>query len=205
MVTRILSHAAWPALLAAVISAGCNSPPPTADAMVTSYIQGVSQQSAICPFASQTQWVNIGVETGNSPATVPDQGSQAGGQVSVSCSVKANGNGFDVQLNAALSDVGSITITSNSPVSPTGGGMGVTGTFESGTKGRYTSDSCAITYKYLNGNVPVSPPIAPGKIWAHLSCVGAQRNDLSFMGPDGGTQNATCDTEADFLFENCAD
>jgi hypothetical protein len=205
MIIRMLRLAAWPALLAALVPAGCNSTPASAQVFITSYIQGVS--SGTCPFASQTPWINIGVATGNSPTTVADQGNQGGGQVSASCGVKSNGSNFDIQLNAALSNTGSITIVSSMsmPISPTGGGMGVTGTFESGTLGRYTSNNCSITYKYNNGNVPVSPPIAGGRIWAHLSCVDSQRGDLSFMAPDGGTTPATCDTEADFLFENCAD
>jgi hypothetical protein len=204
MVFRILRHAAWPALLAAAIPAGCNSPPTPADAFITSYIQGVSSTAALCPFGSQQQWINIGVATGNSPSTVSDQGSQAGGQVTVACTVRPNGNGFDVQLNAALSNTGSITVTSNTPITAASGGMGVTGTFESGTLGRYSSKDCTITFAYNNGKVPVSPPIAAGRIWAHLSCVTATRSDLSYM-VDGGSAPATCDTEADFLFENCAD
>jgi hypothetical protein len=203
MVIRMLRKAAWPALLAALIPAGCNSPPASAQVLISSYIQGIASSSAICPFASQTAWINIGVETGNSPTTVADQGNQGGGQVSASCTVRGNGSNFDIQLNASLSNTGSITIVSNSPISPTDGGMGVTGTFESGTLGRYTSNNCTIKYSYNNGKVPVSPPIAGGRIWGHLSCLDAQRNDLGFM-VDGGTVNATCDTEADFLFENCA-
>jgi hypothetical protein len=207
MVTRILRHAAWPALLSALTLAGCNSPPVPADAFVTSYIQGTSASPGLCKsFASQTQWIDIGVPTGNSPTTVADQGSQAGGQVTVACRVSPNGSGFDVQLNAALSgpEGGSVTITSNSPITTTGG-MGVTGTFESAAKGNFSSQNCAITLAYNNGKVPVPQAVAAGRIWAHLSCTNAQSNDVMEVLPDGGTAPETCDTEADFLFENCAD
>jgi hypothetical protein len=204
MIFRILRHAAWPALVAAGISSACTSPPPTADAFVTSYIQGVSSTSALCPFASRKEWIDIGAPTGLKPTTVSDGGDQAGGKVSVTCSVHPNGDGFDVELNASVSSQGSITVTSNSPVTAAGGGMAVSGTFESGQSGRYASQNCTITFMYDNGKVPVDPPIKAGAIWAHLSCVDAQRGDAMVIGPDGGTSNETCDTEADFEFENCA-
>ncbi len=204
MIFRILRHAAWPALAAAAISSACTSPPPVADAFVQSYIEGVSSTAALCPFGSQQAWVNIGAATGLKPTTVSDGGNSAGGKVTVACTVHPNGNGFDVQLNAALSNQGSITITSNSPVTAAGGGMGVTGTFESGMYGRYSTNDCSITFMYNNAKVPVDTPIKAGAIWGHVSCVDAQRSDLNVMAPDGGTANATCDTEADFQFENCA-
>jgi hypothetical protein len=81
--------------------------------------------------------------------------------------------------------------------------IALTGTFENGQLGRYTSDSCTIAFTYDGAPVPLNPPIAPGRIWGHLSCPNAQRGDISIMSPDGGVTPATCDTEADFLFENC--
>jgi hypothetical protein len=203
MIFRILRHAAWPALLAAGISSACSSPPPTADAFVASYIeQGAAGGS--CPYASRLAWVNVGTATGLQPTTVADGNSNGGGTVSVSCSVHPNGSGFDVQANVAQTGAGSITIQSNSPVTVSGGGKGVSGTFGSEQKGRYSSNDCTIAYTYNNAKVPNMTPVAAGRIWAHLSCPGAQRSDLNVMGPDGGTSPATCDTEADFIFENCA-
>jgi hypothetical protein len=201
---RILRHAAWPALLAAGITSACTSPPPTADAFVESYIQAVSATSQECPFGSRKEWIDIGTPTGLQPTTVADGNAQSGGTVTVACSVHPNGNGFDVTLNASLSGQGSLTITSNSPVTQAGGGMGVTGTFQSAQSGNYTSDNCKITYVYQGGMVPNKTPIAAGRIWAHISCVNAQRKDEMVMAPDGGTTFPSCDTEADFIFENCA-
>jgi hypothetical protein len=205
MVFRILRYAAWPALLAAGISTGCNSPPTPADTYVSSYLQAVSATAADCPFGIRQQWVDIGVGTGNSPSTVPDQGSQAGGQVTVACTVHPDGSGFDIQLNASQSNVGSMTITSQSPIDPSAGGTGVIGTFESGAHDTWRSNNCTLTFAYNNGKVPVSPPIAAGRIWAHVSCPNVSASDLNFQAPDGGTVPSSCDGEADFLFENCAD
>jgi hypothetical protein len=207
MILRILRHATWPALLAAGTTSACTSPPATADAFVASYIQPSFMMAAACPFGSRKEWVDVGSPTGTQPTTVSDGNSQSGGNVSVSCSVHPNGSSFDLNLNAGLTGSGSMTITSspNAPVSYPAGGMHVTGTFLSGANGRYASDSCAISYMYNNGKVPNTQPIAGGRIWAHLSCVNAQRTDgAGMLLPDGGTTPDTCDTEADFIFENCS-
>jgi hypothetical protein len=173
---------------------------------VASYIQQSAGIGQLCPYASQKTWIDVGTATGAQPTTISDGAVQGGGKVSVACTVHPDGNGFDVQLNAGLSGQGSVTITSNAPgaVTQASGGKGITGTFESGQMGRYSSNNCTISYMYGNGKVPNNQPIAAGRIWAHLSCVDAQRTDTLMVGPDGGTTFTTCDTEADFIFENCA-
>jgi hypothetical protein len=177
-----------------------------ADGFVASFIQSNAAEPQFCPFGARAAWIDIGAPTGSMPTTAPDGAHQGGERVSISCSVHATSGGFLVELNAALSGIGSITVFSDptqGPVDPIAGGKTITATFESAQVGRYASTSCAITFTYEGGRVPESPPIAPGRIWGHLSCPNAQRADILIMTPDGGVTNATCDTEADFLFENC--
>jgi hypothetical protein len=205
MNVRILRHATWPALLAAGATFGCTSPPAVADAFVASYIEPVSLMGGYCPYASRQDWIDVGSPTGTQPTTVADGASQANGNVSVACMVHPDGSGFDLQLNATLSGSGSMTILSKTPVTAAAGGKEVIGTFQAGDKGRYASNNCTISYQYNNGRVPNPTPIAAGRIWAHVSCVDAQRTDGAMITlPDGGTMPQTCDTEADFVFENCS-
>jgi hypothetical protein len=174
---------------------------------VASFIQGHAAEPQFCPFGARAEWIDIGAPTGTMPTTAADGANQGGERVSIACSVHATSGGFLVELNAALSGIGSITAFSDpthGPVDPMAGGKGITGTFQSAQLGRYASSDCTIAFAYNGGPVPETPPIAPGRIWGHMSCPNAQRADILIMAPDGGVTNATCDTEADFLFENCA-
>jgi hypothetical protein len=203
MTFPMFRRAASIALLA--ILCACNSSSPAATAFVTSYIQPAGG-GTVCDYGTMTQWINIGAPTGDNPTTVPNGGNQGGGQpVSVGCSVHADGAGFDLSLNTALGDHGSMTITSlpGKAISPSTGGA-VAATFQSQKMGTWTSEMCTLSYQYQTGPVPRKPPVAPGRIWAHVSCLLAERNDGEMRGlPDGGIGLATCDTEADFLFEFC--
>jgi hypothetical protein len=178
--------------------------PMVAAAFVASSIASDPGAPQLCPFASRQDWIDVGSPATSSPVAAPDGSTQQTGRVAVACTVHATNGGFDVQLNAALSGAGSVTIASSSPVDAASGAQGVTGTFASGQRGRYSSDTCTIAFTYNGAPIPLSPPIAPGRIWGHLACPNAQRSDLQVMGPDGGTASSTCDAEADFLFENCA-
>jgi hypothetical protein len=87
------------------------------------------------------------------------------------------------------------------------GAMGITATFSESVGGSgqsYSASDCTLTYTYDHNPVPDSSPVAPGRIWAHVSCVDAMAMS-SVLLPDGGTVPQTCDAEADFLFENCAE
>ena len=202
----ILRRATSLALVAAAtMLSACNSSTPAATVFVTSYIQPAGA-GGVCDYQSQAPWIGIGAPTGNDPAVVPNGGNQGGGEgVTVGCTVHADGSGFDVSLNTSLGGHGSITITSlaGQIVSPSTGGT-VQGTFQSANMGTWSSETCTLTYQYQGGPVPRTPPIAAGRIWAHVSCPMAQRSDGELRGlPDGGMAVATCDTEADFLFEYC--
>jgi hypothetical protein len=183
----------------------CNSSSPAATAFVTSYIQPAGG-GTVCDYGTITEWINIGAPTGKDPTVVANGGNQGGGQpVSVGCTVHPDGAGFDVALNASLGDHGSITITSLSgkTISSSVDGT-VAATFQSQKMGTWTSEKCTLSNQYLTGPVPRKDPVAAGRIWAHVSCLAAERNDGEMRGlPDGGIGLATCDTEADFLFEFC--
>jgi hypothetical protein len=174
------------------------------EAFVAATIGSTPALTGLCPFARLIDWGDLGMAT-TPPTTVSNGQDQSGTPATVRCGVAADGAGFDVEMNASLSGAGSIRIASNTPggVTLASGASGVTGTFQSGKYGRYTSDHCTIAYTFNNAPVPVSPPIAPGRIWGHLSCPDAVTADILVMTPDGGTVNATCDAEADFFFENC--
>jgi hypothetical protein len=204
MIFLIFRRAASMALFVALPCA-CNSSSPTATVFVSSYIQPAGP-GTVCDYGTMTPWFDIGAPTGKDPTVVANGGTQGGGQgVTVGCTVHPDGAGFDVALNASLGDHGSITITSLSgkAISPSEGGP-VSATFQSQKMGTWTSEMCKLSYEYQTGPVPRMPPVAAGRIWAHVSCLLAERNDGEMRGlPDGGIGLATCDTEADFLFEFC--
>jgi hypothetical protein len=51
--------------------------------------------------------------------------------------------------------------------------------------------------------VPVSPPIAAGRIWGHITCPHAVEQGQTTTGADGGPASISCPASADFLFEQC--
>jgi hypothetical protein len=137
---------------------------------------------------------------------VQDGASQGSGRATVECAVQARNGGFDVSLNGALTGAGSVTITSSAgagAVNAATGGTGMTGVFQSAGKGAFRSDQCTITFTYDGMPLSSSVAIQSGRIWGHLSCPGAQNLEVEMMTVDGGVAYATCDAEADFLFENC--
>jgi hypothetical protein len=207
MIRRILRHAAWPALSAAAITSACSSKPAPADAFAATSLQPGSQPG--CSFAQQTSVITVGVATGTEPTTVQNGGSQAGGQVTVSCTVHPDSGGYDIDLHVELVGRGSMHVYSTAAGAVTSnGGMGLSATFTAdvqGTGQTYTAmTDCTLTYMYMGGQVPNSTPIAPGRIWAHISCPAAQATSNVLL-PDGGTVPQACDGEADFLFENCSE
>jgi hypothetical protein len=207
MIFRILRHAAWPALLAAAFAPACSSKAPPADAFALTTLQPGG--AGHCSIGSQTTLIEVGVPVGTKPDTVQNGGSQAGGQVSVSCTVHPDSGGFDIDLSVELVGQGAMHVYSTaSGAVTTSGAMGISATFSKsvGSAGQsFTASDCSITYTYDHN--PINPNITPidaGRIWGHVSCVDAQANSDVIL-PDGGTAPQTCDAEADFLFENCSD
>ena len=202
MISRIFTHAAWPALLACIAAASCSSPAPTPDAMVSASL-AAGPNGGLCPFASDTQFVTIGTPTGPKPVTVSDGGSQGGAGVAVACTVIPSNGGFEVQASATIqgSQGGSLTIIGHVDGS---GGSGLHGGF-TGIQGQsFDQESgCTVTYKMNGQSLPTSSPVAGGRIWGHIDCLAAQTTGVYRTATDGGSALAQCEAQADFLFENC--
>jgi hypothetical protein len=150
--------------------------------------------------------VQIGTATTPSPTPVANGSPWAGAWLGVSCTVSPVGSGFDLQAQVTTGS-DRITITSTpgqGAVTPSSGATAIQARFESGRRGIYSAQDCTIAFAYDGAPVPANPPIASGRIWAHLSCPDAQNSAIVIMMQDGSTTNETCDFEADFLFETCA-
>jgi hypothetical protein len=159
--------------------------------------------------------VQIGTAAAGHPNTVQDGGQYANNDVAISCTVHADGDGFDLALfaNERGPQYDGLWFTSQRglPVTtmPT---SHVAAYFTSSTRGVAFSAGanendvvgCTITYEYDPGGslgglagdtpVPASPPIAAGRIWGHIKCPNAF---------DTAMPSVVCDIEGDFMFENC--
>jgi hypothetical protein len=202
-------RAVSPAFLACAAVAACSStPPPPPDtfihAWLTAHKDTTGRADALCSFGSAKDVLNIGAPTGNSPMTQANGTAGATGNVFVDCTVTG---GFQVNLTGALAGSGGATLQILGHVDVSSGGTGISTTFTSGTFGNYGQSDCTIAYTYGSPPrmVPTSPPVAAGRIWAHLACPSAltMSNHMRML-PDGSFAPEICDFEADFEFENCA-
>lgn len=200
---------AWGGLLAAcVVSAACSSTStPPADAFLAATVGG---GGVACPFQVDPSWLPVGSPTGGQPTPVTDQGSTGNGTATINCTVHPSGNGFDIALEVSVDGAqgGQVTITSPSgagAVTTMGAAGGITASFfDAVNQGPFTDTNCAVTYTYGSGPVPISPPIAAGRIWGHITCMHAvATGGETKTGPDGGATAAACPATADFLFEQC--
>jgi hypothetical protein len=173
-------------------SSGGQAPPP-ADAFVAATV-GPGALATLCPDKTFMPSFALGTATPDKPTTVVNGGAAGSGTATVTCSVIPQGPGFDVSLSASA---GGRTFTVQSPAGQgavqSNGGIGLTMTFSDAT-GTYQGNPCTLSYMYMSAPVPVSPPVTAGRIWGHLSCPAAQVQ---------GQAGVQCDTEADFLFEQC--
>jgi hypothetical protein len=101
-------------------------------------------------------------------------------------------------LEPLVTGTGSMSLTVIGVVDPTAGATtDVLGELSTNNGDEYISGTCSVTFSPPGaGASPPSPPVAAGRIWAHLSCPAAQPAIV-------GTGPAICDAEADFIFENC--
>jgi hypothetical protein len=212
MVFRILRparHVAWLALVVACgVSSACSSSKPAVpDAFVQATVGPGANGTACNQNATITNWLDIGTPVAGKPTTQGDGSNQAGSTIHVSCTVATSGSGFDVELSATQEGLngGSLIITSpqGQGAVTQSGGTGLTGVFENGSYGDYTSSNCTISFTYQGSPVPDQPPLAAGRIWGHISCPNASQAGKTVTGGDGGAETVQCDTEADFLFEQC--
>lgn len=207
----LLRNSGWALLLSAAGVAACsNSPPPPADTFVNAAVGGGS----LCSTAPSLQTtVRIGTATSGHPNTVQDGGNDRNGNVSVNCTVHPQGSGFSVQAQAvemgpnggSLTVDGTVTAMTSTGVSGTFVGPGGTYREQAGAMVNGMADpGCTVTYDYDSGGsvggvggdapVPVSPPIAAGRIWGHIKCPSAQYQSMP---------GVYCNAEADFIFEQC--
>jgi hypothetical protein len=171
----------------------------TPDAFVAATAGPGQGDAGACPLSTLTTIFALGTATSGHPTTVQDMTTIGGVGTSVVCTVHPDGSGFDVEVSAnaggpmggafsvnAPNRVGAVTASGaqNLDVSITAAASGIS----------YNSTACTLTYTYGGQPVPVSPPIDPGRIWAHISCPAAT---------EGAQPSAQCDVEADFLFEEC--
>jgi hypothetical protein len=143
-----------------------------------------------------------GVCNGTGLTRVRDGDSQSGGTiVNVKCSVTG---GYDVALQASLGATGTLGIFGH--VDPNAGGQGLSGDITYQGSEYQATNSCTVTFTYSGAPVPESPPIARGRIWAHLSC--PQMGDPNMVRHvtlmDMSLVPEVCDGEVDFIFENCS-
>lgn len=71
--------------------------------------------------------------------------------------------------------------------------------------GAFSQNDCTVAATYVGGPVPMSPPVASGRLWVHLSCpkmLNKSGTQVRLM--DGSQVAEACDGEADFIFENCS-
>jgi hypothetical protein len=207
MVLRILRT--WAPLLAASVAVACSGTKPAApDAFIQASVgPGGGNSVTVCQLGTVEPFLSIGTATGDSPTRVTDGNQQAGSTVHISCTVATSGSGFDINLNATQEGLqgGSLTITSpgGQGAVTTSGGTGITAVFQSGQNGTFRSTSCTVSFQYQGLTVPDDPPVAAGRIWGHISCPDSEVSGQTVPAPDGGTENRTCDGEADILFEQC--
>ncbi|MGH7294868.1 MAG: hypothetical protein ACRELB_08045 [Polyangiaceae bacterium] len=208
---RVRVAGTWAPLLAAsAFAAACsNNAPAASDAFILATVgEGSASPNSICQLGSTQSWLTVGgLRGGSKPTVVNDGDSQGGAPVHVNCTVSTVGDGFDVSLSVIEEGTtgGSVVITSPSGQGAVtaSGGTGISASFVSNKNGAFRETDCTITYKYDGADVPDQPPIAAGRIWAHLSCPSAQESGTTLTGPDGGPTTRQCDGEADFLFEQC--
>jgi hypothetical protein len=210
MIVQNLRHAGWLALIVSASAGACAKKPATEDAYISATLS--SSADTMCPFASGNV-VTAGMPTpGSLPESIP--AGQSG--LSLTCSVVANGDGYDIEVDASLPGssggefeaTGHVTVGSADGLS---GGGTVDAQFLSQSEGQdYVGTNCAVTYQYLGQPIAPAQRLSPGQIFAHISCPMASISNPGTSGtqvmlPDGGVAVSTCDGEADILFQNCSE
>lgn len=145
-----------------------------------------------CKLRADDQWVGIRRSSpGEDQSTSVDSGTQNfdGRDVGVACSITANGDGFQVNANAALSGVGSVTIIGLMRPSGAAPQPGIQGSFQKGDTGNFSDMNCTVTFDRPGMG------IGAGKVWGTLTCPLAR---------DASQDNRTCAASAEFKFERCS-
>ncbi len=210
MIVQNLRHAGWLALIVSASAVACAKKPAAEDAYISASLS--SSADSMCPFASGDV-VSAGMPT---PGMLPESVTAGQNNLSLTCSVVASGDGYDIQLDASLpgSTGGEFTATGHVTVGSAdglSGGGTVNAQFVSQSEGQaYLGMNCPVTYQYLGSPIAPAERLSPGQIFAHISCPmatvsGSGTSGTQVMLPDGGVAVSTCDGEADILFQNCSE
>ncbi|MBV9948945.1 MAG: hypothetical protein JOZ69_19000 [Myxococcales bacterium] len=202
MTARWFARSAAPVFSVLTIAACSGGTPATPEAFVSASLRP-GTNGAQCPNGTSTTQLKIGVATGGGkPTVVADGQTQTGtAVVNVQCTVTSGGT---IHLNGVLGGNAGGAISIDGQVDANSG-SNIHGSLASGSIG-WSEGDCTISYTYSGGAVPVQSgekPLAPGRIWAHLSCPKMSANNGQNVVVNGVTEPAQCDGEADFLFENC--
>jgi hypothetical protein len=196
MIVQSFKYAGW-LMIACASAVACTKAAPPETVYANGDLEGTS-----CP--SMSTVLDVGSQSASTfPSTITngDQG------VSISCRVSANGDGFDIQLDAKQTGASGGEITVSGHVNADGGK--VIAQFASNSAGAtYTSSDCTVTYKYMGQDIPPNQRASAGSFFGHISCPNGMQplgsiSGQQVMGADGGIENAVCDGEADILFQNC--
>jgi hypothetical protein len=153
-----------------------------------------------CPFGSMKDVLDIGTTTAD-PMRVKDGETYIDGVVQVTCTVSG---GFDVNLVAYRGGPHGGTLSMGGHVDVSGGGQSISAEIDL-PGANYKQDGCTITFTYGSGPVLIMPPVAKGRIWAHLACTKMVDSSGGMrMLMDGTQVPNTCRSDVDFIFENCA-
>jgi hypothetical protein len=175
------------AVAALALASGCSENTPATPRVTVDAQLGPGDEKDVndgpkCQLKTET-WLVIGDTT----HPVSDGESQTGSNVSVSCSVAPDGDGFKVNGQATLAGQGSITITGR--FTAAGDQPNIRAVFTRGDTGSFQQNDCSVAYS-SNPNMGV----AAGRVWGRIRCPHATYD----------AQSRTCLGEADFRFENCS-
>ncbi len=180
------------AVAVAALGIGCSSTSSATPRVTVNTQMGPGDEAGVndsgkCLLAT-TPWVVIGDTL--HPVDNGDQ--QSGASVSVSCSVKTEGTGFQVSGSATLQGQGSLTITGHFEPragDPPADQAGIRAVFQRGDTGTFKQDDCTVSYAN-NPNMGV----AAGRVWGQITCPHATYDQ----------QGRTCLGSGEFRFENCS-
>jgi hypothetical protein len=172
---------------------GCSSDPgPTPRVALNSQLgSSTAHPQDVCK-QSSAAWIVIGAvgdqATAGSPTVPVNSGDAWNGHTvtATTCSVGADGDGFQVDVAVTLDTVGSFTVHGH--FTTTGPIPGVQGIFQRSDTGSFSQNDCNVTFPRPEMTV------APGRVWGQIDCP-----DASFP-----AQNRICHASAEFRFENCS-
>lgn len=206
-----LARAAGLVLGAGLVASACSSTAAAPQAYVfLTMSSSIASPGQCVGYPSDTTLMQVGTpgDPNASPkATAPTRITTGAQHIQIACTVHQQGGSFAVNLQIAQADVngtGATTLTVSGMVDPSTGGTNLASDVFNTKAGDYHSTTCNVSFDTSKGAgaLPAGAPVAPGRIWAHLSCDGTQNTDIT-TGTPPNTGPSTCDAESDFIFENC--